>query len=273
VERVESQSVSWTVPARRRGPEIAAANPAPAPAAPARFPNPELWKNRVPSAPSQPPPLPLNSFPRLAVDPSGTVFLAFRTVAGLGRTPVGTVWNEAVVYFDGAEWKGPVAVCNSDGLLDARPALISPSAGALVLVTTTDHRQSPPAGGARRAAGADAIQSDLYAAEMRVEPGGKPVALASLAPEKPAPPAAEVKAELDQIALMRGYRVELGAEKLELVRGEFHRHTEMSGDGGRDGPLIDAYRYMIDAAYMDWVGCCDHDNGGGREYYCGPSRS
>ena len=41
----------------------------------------------------------------------------------------------------------------------------------------------------------------------------------------------------------------------------------MSGDGGRDGPLIDAYRYMIDAAYMDWVGCCDHDNGGGREYY------
>ena len=50
------------------------------------------------------------------------------------------------------------------------------------------------------------------------------------------------------------------------MRGEFHRHTEISGDGGRDGPLIDAYRYMIDAAYMDWVGCCDHDNGGGREY-------
>jgi hypothetical protein len=23
---------------------------------------------------------------------------------------------------------------------------------------------------------------------------------------------------------------------------------------------------MLDAAHMDWVGCCDHDNGGGREY-------
>jgi hypothetical protein len=50
------------------------------------------------------------------------------------------------------------------------------------------------------------------------------------------------------------------------LRGEFHRHTEISGDGARDGPLLDAYRYLIDAAYMDWGGCCDHDNGGGREY-------
>lgn len=23
---------------------------------------------------------------------------------------------------------------------------------------------------------------------------------------------------------------------------------------------------MLDASYMDWVGCCDHDNGGAREY-------
>ena len=28
----------------------------------------------------------------------------------------------------------------------------------------------------------------------------------------------------------------------------------------------DAYRYLIDAAQLDWGGCCDHDNGGGREY-------
>ena len=35
---------------------------------------------------------------------------------------------------------------------------------------------------------------------------------------------------------------------------------------GGDGPLIDAYRYLIDAASMDWGGCCDHDNGNGREY-------
>ena len=37
-------------------------------------------------------------------------------------------------------------------------------------------------------------------------------------------------------------------------------------DGGGDGTLIDQYRYMLDAGHMDWVGCCDHDNGAGREY-------
>ncbi|MBL8234862.1 MAG: hypothetical protein JNL98_40555, partial [Bryobacterales bacterium] len=45
-----------------------------------------------------------------------------------------------------------------------------------------------------------------------------------------------------------------------------HRHSEISGDGGTDGTIIDQYRYMLDPGYMDWVGCCDHDNGGGREY-------
>ena len=37
-------------------------------------------------------------------------------------------------------------------------------------------------------------------------------------------------------------------------------------DGALDGTLLDQWRYIIDAAGMDWVGCCDHDNGGGREY-------
>jgi hypothetical protein len=53
---------------------------------------------------------------------------------------------------------------------------------------------------------------------------------------------------------------------LRIVRGEFHRHSEISMDGGSDGTLIDQWRYILDAAAMDWVGCCDHDNGGGREY-------
>ena len=37
-------------------------------------------------------------------------------------------------------------------------------------------------------------------------------------------------------------------------------------DGGNDGTLFDQWRYILDAAGLDWVGCCDHDNGDGREY-------
>ena len=37
-------------------------------------------------------------------------------------------------------------------------------------------------------------------------------------------------------------------------------------DGGNDGSLLDQWRYVLDAGALDWVGCCDHDNGAGREY-------
>jgi hypothetical protein len=65
-------------------------------------------------------------------------------------------------------------------------------------------------------------------------------------------PAVDVTAERAAIASMRAQRVELPAGQFQVMRGEFHRHTEISADGGADGPLIDAYRYLIDAA--GWIG-------------------
>ena len=74
------------------------------------------------------------------------------------------------------------------------------------------------------------------------------------------------KAEQATVAKMRAYRLQTAGGPLRVLRGEFHRHSEISMDGGNDGTIIDQYRYMLDASYMDWVGCCDHDNGAGREY-------
>jgi len=227
-------------------------------------PNPELAKNRAPSLTPQPPPLPLNSFPRLAVDAGGIVYLAFRSASGAGRSPVGTVWVENVAYFDGAGWNTSLAVPHTDNFLDSRPALLALGAGDLLMISAADHRQSVIAGGGRR--GSSGINTDIYAAELRLDQKVRPVQLEPLPAETVAPPQAEVQPEVEQVAMMRHYRTGAGGQQLRLLRGEFHRHTEMSGDGGRDGPLIDAFRYMIDAAYMDWGGCCDHDNGGGREY-------
>ena len=66
---------------------------------------------------------------------------------------------------------------------------------------------------------------------------------------------------------MRDYRVDLGTgETLRIWRGEFHRHTEFSPDGGNDGGLLDMWRYAIDTAGLDWIGDGDHDYGNGREY-------
>ena len=78
----------------------------------------------------------------------------------------------------------------------------------------------------------------------------------------PKPPA-----EANQVAVVRNYRIEAGGAQLRILRGDFNRHTEYSVDGTRDGSLADAYRYMIDAASLDWGGCCDNENGGGHEYF------
>jgi len=65
---------------------------------------------------------------------------------------------------------------------------------------------------------------------------------------------------------MRSYRVEVGGKSLRLLRGEFHRHTEISSHGDQDGLLEDSWRYGLDAADHDWMGNGDHDNGHGFEY-------
>ena len=40
-----------------------------------------------------------------------------------------------------------------------------------------------------------------------------------------------------------------------------HRHTDISADGAGDGTLWDAYRYMMDAADMDYFLLTDHQSG------------
>jgi hypothetical protein len=247
---------------RKRGSQTASEGIAASP----EMPDPALASQRAPSQTPQPPPMPLNSFPRLATDSGGTVYLVFRTVGSQQRSPVGSTWVEQVSYFDGSGWNGPLFVPHTDGLLDDRPAVAALAPGRLLMISTSDHRQSARMVGPRGPAGVSAVNADLYAADVRIEAQPTAAKLVSILPERVAPPQPEVASELEQIDRMRSYRVSLGSDMLQMMRGEFHRHTEISGDGGRDGPLIDAYRYLIDAAYMDWAGCCDHDNGAGREY-------
>jgi hypothetical protein len=207
-----------------------------------------------------------NSFPRLAADPSGMLYLAYRTRTGVGRSSLGTVWQEQVVYFDGAKWNGPVTVPNGDYWIDSRPAMAPLGPGHLMMLVSTDHRQSQTMrmpgqrGGPQLGAQPDAINADVYAAEMILPPGSA-ASLEAVAAEKVAAPDELVAGERKQVEDMRRYQATVGGQALSVLRGEFHRHTDVSVDGQGDGPLIDAYRYMIDAAAMDWGGCCDHDNG------------
>lgn len=89
------------------------------------------------------------------------------------------------------------------------------------------------------------------------------------APRKPNPdiqPLAQTLEERKTLKRFGEFRSTINGRKLEILKGEFHRHTELSGDGGNDSSLEDMWRYAIDVAAMDWLGSGDHDNGGHREY-------
>jgi hypothetical protein len=183
------------------------------------------------------------------------------------------VWINYGTYYDGKSWVGPIVLPHSDNLIYNAPAVAAHPDGGLLIAHSTDHRQDRHV--QRQGGGNDALatmrdpfDNDVFIS--RLEMSAQPVTLA-LAPAKDGPkadakPSAATLKERAEVERCRAWKIEYQGKTLHLVRGEFHRHTEISGDGGNDGPLEDMWRYSIDVAAMDWLGCADHDNGAGREY-------
>jgi hypothetical protein len=214
-----------------------------------------------------------NNFARLAADRDGRVWLLCRT-RGTGNraTPVGSAWLSEAACYDGKQWVGPIPLANSDNLGDNRPAVVAAPEGGVFMAWSTDHRMARRV---QRAAGAgnaslgsqhDPFDNDIMVGRVALaSPPGATELKTADAPSVAKPSADEIKEAAD-VARIRDYRTRVGGNELRILRGEFHRHTEISGDGMGDGPLEDMWRYAIDSASMDWIGNGDHDNGGGREY-------
>jgi hypothetical protein len=240
------------------------------------------------------------SFPRLFADSKGQIFLAFRGRQGANwRVGVGSVWYEFLSKVDGNQWQPAEWIPRSNNILDNRPALAESPDGKLNVILSGDSRgevlqqhvvdpnegetaaDAPSAGGivggggnqnvrrgrAGAAAGADP-NDDLYVASVALDTDGiaAPAELTPIKAEVPATPTPDVANEQAAIQAARDFRINLNNETLRVWRGEFHRHTELSPDGGGDGALLDMWRYAIDAVGFDWIGDGDHDYGNGREY-------
>jgi hypothetical protein len=224
-----------------------------------------------------------NNLARIVADRSGHIWLFCRSRQNDFRFPVlGTLWLSWATYYDGRSWTGPILLPNSDNLMYNTPAAVALPGGGVFIAHSTDHRQDRfPVRAPYTEEGpdetwtvpGDPFDNDVYTSRLAA-PAGSAAALkeaAALVAAKypPQEQTAPVPATLDEraaIARCQAKRIEYGGKSLRLIRGEFHRHTEISGDGGNDGPLEDMWRYAIDVASMDWLGCGDHDNGAGREY-------
>jgi hypothetical protein len=198
------------------------------------------------------------AYPQIGIDGKGRVWLTYRQSFGTRySTHAGSYWLTFARRLEGDHWSEPVEVHHSDGLLDHRPVLLPHKNGGLVIVHNGDGRYTTP----------DTIHNQVYLSHVDlpgepVEPKLVPQAPGTKDPKLLAAAAAEAR----HVQRIRAYRVKAGAKEYRLLRGDFHRHTEISWDGAADGSLEDMFRYALDAASLDWIGNGDHDNGAGREY-------
>jgi hypothetical protein len=195
------------------------------------------------------------SNPRLGLDGKGRLWLTYRQNYGTRYSShPGSYWLTYARRLDGDHWTDPIEVAHSDGQLDETAVVLPHASGGVVIVHNTDGRFTTP----------NKIQNTIYVNYLDLP--GDPVEPKLKARDPGKKNADEDKAEMAAVKRIRDYRIETGGKKYQLLRGDFHRHTEISFDGGADGSLDDFFRYAIDAAAFDWVANTDHDNGGGREY-------
>ena len=225
--------------------------------------------------------------PKVTVDASGRVWLSVRVRIVRFDSGVGGTWLSFLSMLDGGKWRSAVLVPETDGFLHESSALVPGPGSGVLAVSASDGRlragahfgleqkqrrrtgKDLPPSGTRRFA----VYPDwLFNKELTVADTG-PVArqaeqpvLVKVAWDQPAGESVESRVEAEHVAAIRAYRADVRGRELRIWRGEFHRHTELSGDGAGDGTIFDMWRYGLDMAALDWIGNGDHDNGGGREF-------
>ncbi|MDH7569404.1 MAG: hypothetical protein QHJ73_07455 [Armatimonadota bacterium] len=229
-----------------------------------------LWPRRPIPPRRQMGPEPVRaSFPRLGVDRQGKPWLSVR-VWMAPNVLANQVWHEYVTFPTAGGWRTPLFVSGPHRMMDKRPAMVADPQGGLLLIGSGSGRQGlgpvvrqGPQIPIEERLPADPSNQNLYVVPLEASAaGGEPALNPVASPSVTAPAPTTENADVRRV---RAYRSRLGGATLRVLRGEFHRHTELSSDGGGDGPLEDMWRYGLDVAAMEWIGNGDHDNGA-REY-------
>ena len=201
--------------------------------------------------------------PKLACDGSGRIWLALqvRTSTAINRTDFWANngrWEMFLTAYEGDRWRPAAPLPQSSTRPDGAIQIL-PAAHGVWVVWTNDNRPFPAAGQA-----AVRRHHEIDLAQMNSE-SSPPSPVLEAFTEPPATAAAIHSNEIADVQRVRAYRVSTSGSELRIVRGDFHRHTDISPDGAGDGSLEDYFRYMIDAARMDTGIVSDH-NAGGEEY-------
>lgn len=205
--------------------------------------------------------------PHLAADASGRIWALFqiRTSVAIQRIDywaAGGLWDLYLTSIDQGVWQRAAFVPRSTGRNEAA-FQIAAGNGRAWMVWATDGRVIKNSTGNYQAP--TMVHYDIFAAQASAPaPSGSPVLTAYTEPASR--PQIMHPNERDDVQRIRAYRTTVGGMEYRILRGDFHRHTDISNDGAGDGSLEDYYRYMLDAAAMDTGIVGDHNMGGDVEY-------
>jgi hypothetical protein len=215
--------------------------------------------------------------PRLACDARGRIWatLQIRTSTGETRADNWAAngrWENFLTSYEGDHWTPLLPIPETSSRPDGT-FQITPGAQGIWMTWINNNRPFGPVSGFQPSMTGGAVTAGPH------RPGVEEIDAAAFAREDMAPLAqlAEFKDppegsppvhpnELEDVARVRAYRLTLNDTSLRILRGDFHRHTEISGDGAGDGSVEDYFRYMMDAATMDTGIISDHSEGGDNEY-------
>ncbi len=180
--------------------------------------------------------------PQLVRDGSGRLWMVFRLnrQGYAGHPRQGVHWEIYATTFDRGRWIEPVLLAVSDGRQNQKAGAAAVPDGLVLAWSTGDHLQDIP--------------QRLRAGSLRrVLPGGENMAALPLEPvpgdRADTPPEPEI----------RSWPMIAGGERYQVFFGDLHRHTSISlCFPTADGCLVDAYRYALDAARLDFLGITDH---------------
>ena len=203
----------------------------------------------------------LHHYGRLTIDDQGRLHLLVRNRQG---RRLADYWRFFVTTLTEDGWTDPAMVPYSRG----RSSMFAAAAPAEEGLWLAWPRDGHPTFSVMVNFPEETVIENVYAARYEpAKPASEP-RLSGRVQSVPARPTGHPN-EARDVRRIRDYRVRVGGKQLRLLRGDTHRHTELSMDlrGSPDGSILDYYRYMLDAAAMDWGFISDHQYGGDRTYW------
>ncbi len=192
--------------------------------------------------------------PLLYAAPDGGIWLAFKRRYARSAFRTSVHWESFLTRLDGDRWTDPIPLPKSWTRRSIRMGL---AASGNRLWASWPHENRAWDFASRP------LENRVLAGSLELPHQARAPVLGEYRPAPDDAPPVHPNEAAD-VAAARAYRVKLADRELRILRGDLHRHTELSQDqGGQDdGTIIEFYRYMIDAAAMDFGASTDHQAGG-----------